>query len=583
MSDHRSAPGPAPCRAACPVGTDAAAYVALAAEGRWFEAYDVARRPNPLASICGRICAAPCEQACRRGVVDSPIAIRALKRVLTERHGVEAVAARWAKAAAPIPPITKPSVGIVGAGPAGLAAAHDLRLAGHAVTLYEAYDQVGGMLTHGVPSFRLPKELIHAELQAILDLGTELHAGVRVGRDVSIETLLGDHEAVLISVGCQQGRMLETPGVELAGVVRAVDFLRNLSGSSPGRATDIQGPVVVVGGGSVAFDAARSAWRLQSDSQTMLDAARSARRFEPLNSEQPRDRPAVTIIAPEGRDEMSMQAEEFEQAEQEGIAIENGVGPRRILGSERVEALEVSKVLSLLDEDGRFAPRLAEERSTLSARTLVLAVGQTSDTAFLAEASRVRLGPGGSVQVDRFGRTGHPRLYGAGDVTTGPRDLIQAIASGQTAAATIAQDLAGGGDPPARAFEPAPVPSAPPYREKKRYWSGFDAQPRVELPIQPLQARAASAEVEASLSAEAARREAERCLRCDEHLFLSSDRCIACGLCVDVCPYACLKMEVADSRAAAIRFRFNDDACIRCRLCVDRCPADALGFERIAT
>jgi len=573
--------GPAPCRAACPVGTDAAAYVALIAEGRWAEGYDVARRPNPLASICGRICAAPCEEACRRGVVDAPIAIRALKRVLAEGHGFEAGAAvRWHRGAGPVPDDRKPSVGIVGAGPSGLSAAHDLRLAGHAVTLYERSARVGGMLTHGVPSFRLPRELIDTELDAIIRLGVTLRSGVDVGEDVSIEALLREHAAVLVGVGCGQGRLLETPGVDLPGVVRAIDFLRSLHAPAAGRATEVEAPVVVIGGGSVAFDAARSAWRIQgeSDAQTMLDAARTAVRFQP--SARAPDDLSVTLVAPEPRDRMSMQPEERERAEQEGIRILDQWGIRRVLGRDRIEGVELSPVVRLFDDQGRFAPELDAERvETIPARTLVLAVGQRSDTRFLAPIAAVETTPWGGVRVDAAGRTAHPRVYGAGDVTTGPRDLIRAIASGQTAAAAIAHDLAGNDrtkEPPPRAIAPPPVPSAPALRQPARYWTGYDAVPRVRLPLQPPVQRSARAEVEACLAPADAQREADRCLRCDEHLALSTERCITCGLCVDVCPYGCLAMESAGGR---VRFVFDDATCIRCRLCVDRCPADALAFE----
>jgi len=580
---------PAPCRRACPVGTDAAAYVALIAEGRWAEAYDVARGPNPFPSICGRVCAAPCEDACRRGMVEQPIAIRALKRVLTETHGVEAAqAGRWRRGLPPVPASTAPPVAIVGAGPAGMAAAHDLRLRGHAVTVFEREARPGGMLAYGVPSFRLPRGIIDGELDAIVDLGVTLKTGCEVGRDVTFGELLDDHAAVIVGVGCQEGRDLATPGVELPGVLRAIDFLRQVNAPPLGQAP-LAAPVVVVGGGSVAFDAARSAWRIQGEQgghgQTMLDAARLAMRSREGRRS---GAPAVTLVAPEPREALNVPPEELEQAAQEGLFIRDRAGVRRMVGGDRVEGVEIAPVRSLYDEQGAFAPRLDESaREVLPAGTVVLAVGQRSETSFLSGVSGVDRAPWGGIQADRWGRTGHPRIFATGDVASGPGNLIAAIASGQRTAAAVVQALAAGDPasgeagivpravPPERAVTPPPVPQAPPWSGLPRYWTRYDATPRVRLPLRPVDERGTTAEVEAVFSREAAVVEADRCLRCDEHLQLAAHRCIACALCVDVCPYGCLATTPAAGRVALL---FDDDTCIRCRLCVDRCPADALGF-----
>ena len=203
-----------PCRAACPVHTDAGGYVTAIAEGRYRDAYLIARAPNPFASICGRVCAAPCEPACRRGTVDAPIAIRALKRFVTERFGVESFAATavWHEAHGPVPPAAGPSVGVIGGGPAGLSAAHDLRLAGHPVTVYEAQDRLGGMMVLGIPEYRLARALITREVEAILELGVEARTGFRVGIDASLADLLDEHDAVFLAVGTGRGRDLDLPG-----------------------------------------------------------------------------------------------------------------------------------------------------------------------------------------------------------------------------------------------------------------------------------------------------------------------------------------------------------------------------------
>jgi formate dehydrogenase (NADP+) beta subunit len=579
---------PAPCRAACPVGTDAAAYCALIAEGRIEEAYDVARGPNPLTSICGRICSAPCESACRRGVVDAPLTIRALKRVLTEKHGVEVEhGSRWRRAVGELAPAEGASVAIVGAGPAGLSAAHDLRIAGYCVTLLERHERAGGMLVQGVPAFRLPRALIGQEIQAILDLGVTLRSGCEVGKTVTIDELLEEHDMVLVTVGCGQGRLLETPGVELPGVLRAVDFLRRANAVSMGRFEPLQGPVVVIGGGSVAFDAARSAWRLQGEqgghAQTMLDAARTVARDRRQADEAAgaggEKASTVTLVAPEAREALAVPTEELGRAEEEGVVVRGQLGVMRVVGSDAVEGVEVAPVRRLYDDAGNFAPQLDPEHAEiLPARSVVLAIGQRSDTEFLAPLGAVEASAWGGVKTDGWGRTTHPRIFAAGDVATGPRDLIDAVAAGQRAASAIVHALRGGAPdsaPPRRAITPPAVSIAPPRREPRRFWSGYDTTPRAELPHRPTDAVEPWEEIEAPLDPASARDEARRCLRCDEHLQLSTSRCIACGLCADICPYGCIALEPA---AGGVVLTFDDSSCIRCDLCVVRCPDAALAF-----
>ena len=256
-----------PCRTACPVHTNAGAYVQAIAKGDTAHGYDVARAPNPLASICGRICAHPCESKCRRGVIDQPISIRALKRVLTERHGVENA---LGAVQAPLRPLglaatrggTQARVAVVGAGPAGVSCAHDLTLLGYGVTLFDAAPVVGGMLYQGVPEYRLPRDLIRAEVDQVLSLGAELRLNSRLGRDFSVGDLLRkDYAAVFLAFGATRGRELNIPGRELDGVINGVDFLLN---ANLGYRVTLGERVVVVGGGNVAIDVARTVLRYAS-------------------------------------------------------------------------------------------------------------------------------------------------------------------------------------------------------------------------------------------------------------------------------------------------------------------------------
>lgn len=551
----------APCRSACPVGTDAAAYVALVEEEAWAAGYDVARAPNPFPSICGRVCAAPCERGCRRRILDEAVSIRALKRVLCDRHGAEqGVRSRWHRPLGTLPPISGPSVGIVGGGPAGLAAAHDLRRSGIPVRIYEATDRVGGMMRWGIPPFRLPREVLDAECDAVLGMGMEVETNTRVGMEIEVRTLLARHGALLITVGCQRGRSLEVPGAREPGVIRAIDFLRG------GESLDA-GPVVVIGGGSVAFDAARSAWRAMTayDGQTALDAARSARRA---------GAGTVMLVAPEAAMDLPVSTEELNEARTEGVVVRGGEGIVRILAGERVTGVEVAPVLSLRHPDGRFGPVLDPDGThTLPAATVVLAIGQEADTDFLEPLRDLERTPWGGIVADEEQRSSHPRIWAAGDVATGPKDLIDAIAAGRRAASSIARHLETSTSPDRIHL----TPKAPPLQNRTRFWSGYQARERTALPVLAPADRRLLDEVEQGFPAAQGRREAARCLRCDEQLQFVTERCIACGLCVDVCPQGSLALLPAGG--SRLSLTFEDETCIRCQLCVHRCPTAALAFR----
>src|SRR5271169_1453680 len=328
-----------PCMMACPAHTNAGRYVTLIGEGRFEEAYKYARDPNPMASICGRVCAHPCETACRRGEIDRPISIRALKRFLTERHGPES--------RHPVAPTTQPSeklpykVAVVGGGPVGLSAAHDLALMGYSVTILEASPVAGGMLYLGIPEYRLPRSVVEAQVREILSTGDiTLKLNQAAGRDFTIADLRHQgFDAVLIAVGAHRSRDLSIPGVDLDGVHRGIEFLLNVN---LGYKFTIGKKVIVIGGGNVAMDVARSAARevvrqhvagvedlepsLESVSavatKEMVDVSLSALR---LGAQ------AVHLVCLERREEMPAAIEEIVEAEEEGIVMHPGLGPKRIL------------------------------------------------------------------------------------------------------------------------------------------------------------------------------------------------------------------------------------------------------------
>jgi NADPH-dependent glutamate synthase beta subunit-like oxidoreductase len=558
-----------PCRAACPVHTDAGAYVTAIAEGRYQDAYLIARAPNPFASICGRVCAAPCESACRRGTVDAPIAIRALKRFVTEQFGVESFAAatHWHEAHGPVPPATLPSVGVVGGGPAGLTAAYELRLAGHPVTVYEAADRLGGMMALGIPEYRLARGIITREIDAILELGIDVRLSCQVGRDTSLADLLERHESVFLSIGTGRGRDLDLPGHDLDGVLRAVEFLLNVN---QGFRVELGRRVVVVGGGNVAFDAARTALRADDarrEMVTTLDVARTAVRSGVAE---------VTVIALESPQEIPADAEEIAEAEAEGITILYRKGPHRFVGEGgQVTGLETIDVQSVFDAEGRFNPTfLPGTETVLPADSVILAVGQAADLSALdgvdLELAR------GAIKVDPTTlRTSHPRIWAGGDVAHGPRNLIDAIADGKRAAAS----MHGGSPPRADGAVRVEISRRAGFR---RLSSGYDAIGRRHVPAAPTGRRTGFAEVELGYGPQDAWLESLRCLRCFDNVMLDPGLCILCGLCVDVCPPNCITIARADHAGVGTANQsvllLDEDLCIRCGLCVNRCPPGALSM-----
>lgn len=589
-----------PCRAACPVHTDAGGYVTAIAEGRLRDAYLIARRPNPFASICGRVCAAPCEAACRRGTVDAPIAIRALKRFVAERYGVESFesTAVWHEAHGPVPDAHGTPIGVIGGGPAGLAAACDLRLAGHAVTVYEAADRLGGMMVLGIPEYRLPRELIARETEAIVELGVEVHTSFVVGRDASFDELLHRHEALFLAVGTGRGRGLDLPGNQLDGVLRAVEFLLNVN---QGFRVELGQKLVVVGGGNVAFDAARTALRAAGagaeapppvaaephaaeDARramtTTLDVARAAVRAGVLD---------VTVVALESPDEIPADPEEIDEAEREGITIVYRRGPHRFLGDEagRVTGLETIGVESVFDADGRFAPTfLPDSLDVIDCDSVILAVGQAADLDFLGGLEMERTRAGGVAVDPTTLRTSHPQVWAGGDVAKGPRNLIDAIADGRRAAASIHDALAGRVSVAVPPTTPSPVEEVRVDLQLRsgfrRLSTGYDAIPRQEIPAVPSDRRTGFGEVEVGFDKHGAWLESLRCLRCFDNVMLDPALCILCGLCVDVCPTDCITIARADLAGVGVESQsvllLDEDLCIRCGLCVNRCPPGALSM-----
>ncbi len=380
------------CQDACPVHTDACGYVTAIAEGRYEDAYRMARATNPFASICGRVCGAPCEVNCRRGDVDEPVSIRALKRFVTDKFGPETGDYTHYHDGCDermLPPERGDfeKVAVVGAGVSGLTVAHDLTRIGYKVTVFEAYSTPGGMLTAGVPVFRLPRDLVQHEINAILSLGVELKCGMQLGRDFNIADLRAQgFAAIFLGVGLPKGRRLEIPGNDLPGVYDGLDFLRSFNEGTP---LPLGRRVVVIGGGNVAYDVARSAVRpfeemsrQETESQmergetTAFDVARSALRISGDKE--------VHVVCLEQRHEMPADEREIVEGDEEGVRLHNGWGPKEVIQRDGGGiALRTIQCTSVFDDDGRFNPVFDESVvQDLEADTVMFAIGQSSDLDF---------------------------------------------------------------------------------------------------------------------------------------------------------------------------------------------------------
>lgn len=591
-----------PCQAACPVRTHAGGYVSLISQGRYQEAYLLARRPNPFASVCGRICAHPCEAACRRQAIDEPINIRRLKRFVTELHGVESQATFeeiLGVVERPRPAIDSAyGIGVVGAGPAGLACAHDLALMGHSVVVFDAAPVAGGMMRLGIPEYRLPRDLIQKEIDFIQFLGVELRLGVEIGAEITFQQLRDDFDALFLAPGCRRGRGLELEGMELEGVLTAVDFLVNANLGLP---LQIGSEVVVVGGGNVAFDVARTARRFGGTSQPhethhnlLMDTAMLAART--LGKK-------VTLVSLESREEMPADEEEIEEGLREGIRMFHRRGPNAVLGEEgRVRALQTLDVSRVFDEAGRFSPQFSPDtEKEIPCDTVIFAIGQIADLSFLGEDHGLAVSPRNTIVVeDGTLATSAPGVYAGGDVAFGPRIVIEAVADGRRAARSIDTFLTGREDPP----EGLMLRQFDTFGYEHPFAQGdYERLRRAAPRMIEVGARDSRAEVELVYAEEEAIQEGARCLHCWINTIfdsreMSGSECIQCGGCADVCPEDCIDLVslrrfdrdfeglclsdgspltfLPEQGAALIK---DETACIRCGLCARRCPVGCISMQ----
>lgn len=470
-------PCKAACMDACPAHTNVPGYIKLIAEGEFKEAYKLIRDTNPFPGSVGRVCYAPCEEACNRGQLDEAMAIRDLKRFAADQVDIEELE---------VPTVTRTDkkVAIIGAGPAGLTAANDLTLKGHNVTVFEALPEAGGMLRVGIPEYRLPKEILKKEVAYIQKLGVDIKTGVQVGKDVTLEEIRRDYDALFLGVGAHGGMRLGVEGEDLPGVLEGVEFLRAVN---LGEKTKLGKKVAVVGGGNTAIDCARTAKRLGAGE--------------------------VSIIYRRSRAEMPASAEEVAAAEDEGTKIEFLTTPSRFLSQNgKLSKMECIRMeLGKPDASGRPRPIPVEgSEFTTSVDTVIAALGQAPETDFVKELG-ISVSKRGTIEIDpKTGATNIEGVFAGGDVVTGPAFVIDAIAAGHKAARSIDRYLNG---EPLEVEEVEKEPEKLSEEEIKKLKKRFPSGKRVNMREERVEKRVKGfGETAFGYSLKEAQEEASRCL-----------------------------------------------------------------------
>ena len=493
--------GTAPCKTECPAHIAVQGYVKLASHGRYTDALELIKKENPFPAVCGRICPRKCEAECTRGDIDEPVAVDEIKKFIAEQDLNKDV--RY------VPPklnnYGKP-IAVIGSGPAGLSCAYYLAVDGYKVTVFEKQKKPGGMLTLGIPSFRLEKDVINAEIDILRELDVEFKTGVEVGKDITLHELRKQgFEAFYLAIGAQASRKIGIEGENAKGVITGVDFLRSLNlGENP----QLKGKTVVIGGGNVAIDVARSAIRLNVEK--------------------------VDMYCLESRKEMPALDEEIEEALEEDIVINNSWGPKRILSkNDLVTGVEFMKCISVFDEDGRFNPQYDENNTiTVEADQVLISVGQAIDWGNLIINSKVKLNSNNTAVADSLTfQTDQPDVFVGGDVYTGPRFAIDAIAAGKEAAISIHRFV-------------WPGQSLTIGRDRREYHSldkksiivdGYDNTSRQKIG-QTLEGKNIFKDTRLTFTEEQIKKETERCLNCGV-TFIDENICLGCGLCATKCKF----------------------------------------------
>lgn len=516
--------GTAPCKTACPAHIAVQGYIKMASQGRYQDALALIKKENPLPAICGRICNRRCEQACTRGKVDEAIAIDEIKRFIAQQDLDAATRYIPKKVVPSVQGFFPEKIAIIGGGPAGLSCAFYLAERGYSPVIFEKNEKVGGMLTYGIPTFKLEKDVIDAEVEVIKAMGVEIRTGVEVGKDITIQQLREEgYKAFYIAIGCQGGRKAGVPGEDAQGVATAVDFLREVNSKE---AYPLEGDVVVIGGGNVAIDVARNSTRCGSGK--------------------------VSMYCLESRDTMPASLDEIEEAEEENVSINCGWGPKEILTENgKVTGIVLKKCVSVTDAEGRFNPQYDEnETITVACKHVFLSVGQSILWGNLLDGTKVELGRGNGAVADPLTyQTAEPDIFVGGDVYTGPKFAIDAIAAGKEGAISIHRFV-------------QPHSSLTIGRNRRQFvelnkddirLENYDNGKRnVPGSNDAIDKKTSFRDASVCFTEEQLKAETARCLGCGASV-VDTNKCIGCGVCTTKCEFDAIHLHRELPKASRMR------------------------------
>ena len=537
--------GTAPCKAVCPAHIPVQGYIKLASEGRYTEALELIKKENPFPAVCGRICNKVCEEACSRGIVDASVAIDDIKKFIAEKDlssETRFVPKMLNQTGRPY----EEKIAVIGAGPAGLSCAYYLAVKGYPVTVFEKEQMLGGMLTMGIPSFRLDRAVVNAEIDVLRELGVQFRTGVEVGKDVTLDQLRSEgFKAFYLGIGASKGAGLGCPGEELGGVSTGIDFLRRVN---QGEKPELGSDVAVIGGGNVAIDVARSALRLGAEN--------------------------VTIIYRRGRDEMPAADDEIAEAEEEGVKFRFLASPVEILGDGKCESLKLERMeLGDADARGRRKAVGTGKFETVPVTAVISAIGQKIDLSGIADFETDKSG-NVVVSLPSY-QTSVADVFAGGDVVTGPKFAIDAIAAGKEGAVSIhrfvhpgqTQNL-GRDNRDYKALDASTIAISV---------GSFDTAPRQKAASgSAAEAKKTFKDLRGTLTEEQIRKEASRCLGCG-CVVIDEDLCVGCGICTTKCKFDAIRLEKTIDNKGKTYYRTLMTAASQAPLAVGRLARKKLG------